>query len=311
MANECPKKEVKSNDVRVSEKAVESSEGEYEPDTASTEELDTSGSIRTYKTTVGTPKELIRPFQVLEFTLFINGKPARVLANTGTIGGTLISNKFVTTHNIPYTANTNLVALKMAVKGSRSTSNYKVKVMIHLGKMKIRDVEMMVTSVSDYDVLLSMDDLIKLGAVIDSRKNSIYFLDHKVRVTCEAKSTQPRSAIAIPEAVPDFPAMFPKVFVKEVPEELPPLHKVMHRITLKDTSNLAKTPTFKASQALIPKFKEWINKQLRAGILKRTSVPGGASMFIEAKSDGRICPLVDLLFRNDNTVPDHTQIPEQ
>ena len=101
MVNECPKKEVKSNDVRVSEEASESSEGEYEPDTDSTEELDASGSIRTYKTTVGTPKEPTMPFQALEFTRFINGTPARVLADTGTIGDILISNKFVTTHNIP------------------------------------------------------------------------------------------------------------------------------------------------------------------------------------------------------------------
>ena len=62
MANECPKKEVKSNHVRVSEEVSESSEGEYESDTNSTEKLDASGSIRTYKTTVGQPKELTRPF---------------------------------------------------------------------------------------------------------------------------------------------------------------------------------------------------------------------------------------------------------
>jgi len=120
MANECSKKEVKTNHVRLSEESLDSSEGEYEPDTDSTEELDGSGSIRTYKTTVGTPKD--RPFQALEFTININGKPARALADTGTIGGTLISNKFVTTHNIPYTARKNPVTLKMAVKGSRSTS---------------------------------------------------------------------------------------------------------------------------------------------------------------------------------------------
>ena len=101
MANECPKKEVKSNHVRVTEETPDSSEGEYEPDTDSTEELDASGSIRTYKTTVRTSKEPTRPFLALEFTLFINGKPARVLTNTGTIGGTLISNKFVTSTTFP------------------------------------------------------------------------------------------------------------------------------------------------------------------------------------------------------------------
>jgi len=116
MANYCPKKEVKTNNVCLSEEAPDSSEGEYEPNIDSTEELDGSGSIRTYKTTVGTPKN--RPFQALEFTININGKPARGLADTDPIGGTLISNKFVTTHNIPYTARKNPVTLQIAVTGS-------------------------------------------------------------------------------------------------------------------------------------------------------------------------------------------------
>ena len=58
-----------------------------------------------------------------------------------------------------------------------------------------------------------------------------------------------------PEEVPDFLAMFPKVFVKEVPEELPLVPKIMHRISLIDPTKLLKTPTFKASQALMPKYK--------------------------------------------------------
>jgi len=60
MANECPKKEVKTNHVRLCEESPDGSEGEYEPDTDSTEEIDGSSSIRTYKTTVGMPKD--RPF---------------------------------------------------------------------------------------------------------------------------------------------------------------------------------------------------------------------------------------------------------
>jgi len=171
MANECPQKEVKTNHVRLSEESPDSSEGEYEPYTDRTEEPDGSGSVRTYKTTVGTPKD--RPFQALEFTININGKPTKALADTGTIGGTLISNKFVTTHNIPCTARKNPVTLKMAVKGSRSTCNFSVEVMIQLGNMKVDKVPMLVTPVSDYDILMSMDDLIRLGAVIDCQKNSI------------------------------------------------------------------------------------------------------------------------------------------
>ena len=47
----------------------------------------------------------------------------------------------------------------MAVKGSRSTSNYGCNVKIQIGRMKIPTVDMRVTPVSDYDVLISMDDL--------------------------------------------------------------------------------------------------------------------------------------------------------
>jgi len=57
MANECPKKEVKTNYVRLSEERPHSSEGEYEPNTDSTEKLDGSSSTRTYKTALGTLKD--------------------------------------------------------------------------------------------------------------------------------------------------------------------------------------------------------------------------------------------------------------
>jgi len=156
-----------------------------------------------------------------------------------------------------------------------------------------------------------MDHVIRLGAIIDCQKNSIYFCKYKVRVTCDGKSRDSRSAMTKPQEVPDFLAIFPKVFVKEVPEELPPVRKIMHRISLIDKTKLLKTSTFKAPQALMPKYKAWIKKQMNAGILQRTSVPGGASMFVEAKSDGRIRRLVDLRFRNDKTQADHTQIPGQ
>jgi len=244
IANECPKNEVKTNHVRLSEESPVSSKGEYEPDTESTEELDGSGSIRTYKATVGTPKD--RPFQALEFMININCKPARALADTGTIGGTLISNTFVTTRNIPYTARKKPVKLKMAVKGSRSTSNFSVEVMIQLGKIRVDKVPMLVKPVSEYDILISMDDLIRLGAVIDCQKNSIYFSKYKVRVTCDGKSRESRSAMTKPQEVPDFLAMFPKVFVKEVPVELPLVRKIMHRISLIGSTKLLKTPTFEA-----------------------------------------------------------------
>ena len=112
----------------------------------------------------------------------VNGRPARALADTGTIGGTLLSNRFVTTNNMPYKPRKNPVNLKMAVKRLRSTSDYSATVDVEIGKMKIRNVEMMITPVSDYDILLSMDDLTRMGAVIDCQKNSIYFPKYNVTI---------------------------------------------------------------------------------------------------------------------------------
>ena len=177
--------------------------------------------------------------------------------------------------------------------------------------MKVDKASLLVLPVSSYDILISMDDLIRLGAVINCQKNSIYFSMYKVRVTCDGKSRESRSAMTKPQEVRDFLAMFPKVFMQEVPEEVPPVRYIMHRISLIDLTKLWKTPSFKAPHALITKYKAWITKQMNGGILQRTSVPGGANMFVEAKPDGRIVPLGDLRFRNDNTQADHTQIPEQ
>jgi len=107
----------------------------------------------------------------------------------------LISNKFITTHNIPYTARKNPVSLKMAVKELRSTSNFSVEVMIRLGKMRVDKVPMVVALVSDYDILIIMEDLIRPEAVIDCQMNNLYISMYKVRVTGDGKSTESRSAM--------------------------------------------------------------------------------------------------------------------
>jgi len=240
MANECPKNEVKTNHFRASED-TEDKESEAESD--STEELNEDSSVLSFKTTVGTPPKA-QPFKALKFTILINGKSTRVLADTGTIGGTLISNKFVTTSNIPYTTKKKPVILKMAVKGSQYTSNYGCKVEILIGRMRIPNVDMIVTPVSDYDVLIIMDDLARFVAEINCQKSTIYFPDHKVRIHCDRKSTQLRSAMAKLQGKPYFPSLFPEVFVKEIPEELPLVRPMLQRIVLKDTTKPIQTPVF-------------------------------------------------------------------
>ena len=136
--------------------------------------------------------------------------------------------------------------LKIGVKGSGSTSNYSAIVDVEIAKMKVRNVKRMITPVSDYDILLSMDDATRMGAVLDCPKNCISFPMYKIRVHCDGNSAHQRLAMTSAQEVPDFPAMFPEAFVKELPEDLPPVRKMLHRIILKDPTNLLKTPTFKA-----------------------------------------------------------------
>jgi len=50
---------------------------------------------------------------------------------------------------------------------------------------------------------------------------------------------------------------------------------------------------------------------MNTGIVHRTIVPRGASVFVEPDRDGRIRPLVDLRFRNHETEANHILIPEQ
>ena len=64
-----------------------------------------------------TSPSTIKAYHALEGTMFINGKEARVLFDTGTIGANLISPAFVTTHRIPCTAMTEPTKILMAMKG--------------------------------------------------------------------------------------------------------------------------------------------------------------------------------------------------
>jgi len=74
---------------------------------------------------------------------------------------------------------------------------------------------MIVTHVSDYDVLISMDDLARFGADMRCRQSTIYFPVYKFRIYWNGKSTQARSPMAKCQERPDFPSLLPEAFVKQ------------------------------------------------------------------------------------------------
>jgi len=67
--------------------------------------------------------------------MFINGKKAKVLFDTGTIEANLISAAFVTTHGIPCIELKEPTKILMVMKGSRSKSNKECNVNLTIGKL--------------------------------------------------------------------------------------------------------------------------------------------------------------------------------
>jgi hypothetical protein len=256
MANDCPKKDIKTNRVAEdSESEDEEEEEDSGDEQSSTEEVFVGMILHSVKTTATTENNTT-PFQALEANININGHQARVLFDTGTIGTDLLSNRFISTHNIPYELLTKPRTLKMADKGSRSLANYKASVILEIGKYKFTPAPMMVTTLDTYDALIGFNFLHQNGAVIDCGKNSIYFPKAKLRIICTPKSTQLRSAMTHNEEHFDAPSKFPTVFVDTVPEILPPLRQINHRIRIKDPELTINMPQYKIGHNLLPKLKQ-------------------------------------------------------
>ena len=109
----------------------------------------------------------IKAHNALEETMFINGKEARVLFDTGMIGANLISAAFVTTHGIPCTAMKEPTKILMAMKGSQSESHKECTVDLAVDKLQTKGNKMLVRNLAKYDVLIGMAFLKQQGAIIE------------------------------------------------------------------------------------------------------------------------------------------------
>ena len=122
MARNCPSKNEKGKGKAPPKKEAASNlaeqHSEYDEVYINTLEFESYAAAKVKTTRPST----IKAPHALEGTMFINGKEARVLFDTGTIGANLISAAFVTTHGIPCTAMKEPTKILMAMKGSRSES---------------------------------------------------------------------------------------------------------------------------------------------------------------------------------------------
>ena len=177
----------------------------------------------------------IKAHYALEGTMFINGKEARVLFDTGTIEANIISVVFVTTHGIPCTAMKEQTKILMAMKESRSESYRKCTVDLSVHKLQKKGNKMLVENLVKYDALIGMPFLKQQGAINEFGGLAIDFPKFGIRINCTPTSGNIRAGVITTENVMDQDF---KVFPKVISEGLPPLRKINHEICLKPGKDL-------------------------------------------------------------------------
>ena len=105
--------------------------------------------------------------RALEVYGTVNGHQAKALFDAGTMGDNLISGKLVSTFQIPTQDLDTPISLKMAVKGSRSTINYKSQRLIQVGDITGDTTDALVCSLDNYDIFLVMPSITAHNAIID------------------------------------------------------------------------------------------------------------------------------------------------
>jgi len=191
-------------------------------------------------TTKTTCPTTIKAVHALEGTMFINGKEPKVLFDTGTIGASLISAAFVTTHGIPCIQMKEPTKILMAMKGSRSETNKECTVDLAVGKLHTKGNKMLVGNLAKYDALIGMPFLKLQAAMIECGGLAIDFPKLGIRVNCTPTSRHTRAAVVTTE---DVMSQHPPVFPEAIPEGLPPLRKINHQIRLIPGEELRNLPT--------------------------------------------------------------------
>jgi len=158
--------------------------------------------------------------------MFINGKEAKVLFDTGTIGANLISAAFVTTHGIPWIEMKEPTKILMAMKGSRSESNKECRDDLAVEKLKTKGNKMLVGNLVKYNALIGMPFQKQLGAIIECGGLAIECPKFGIRINCTPTSGHIRVAVVTTE---EEMGQHPEVFPEVIPEGLLPLRKINHK----------------------------------------------------------------------------------
>ena len=195
--------------------------------------------------------------RALEGNITVNSHKAKALFNTGTMGDNLISGKFVSTFQIPTQDLDTPISLKMAVKGSCSTINYKSQPVIQVGDETGDSTDALVCSLDNSHIFLGMPYLTADNAIIDCGNAIIFFPKKGITLPCrEANNT--RFSAMTSSNTPDFISEFPQVFSTKKITELPPLRKVNHHINLIQAKSAPSPKMFTVPDNILPAYRQII-----------------------------------------------------
>ena len=242
----------------------------------------------------------IKAHHALKGTMFIHGKEARLLFDTGMIEANLISAAFVTRYGIPCTAMKELTKILMAMKGSQSESHTEYTVDLAIDKLRTKGNKMLVENVAKYDALIGMPFLKQQEAIIKCGVLAIHFPKFGIRVNCPPTSGTIRAAVVTTK---DVMNQHPDVCPEVIPEGLLPLRKINHEIHLKPRTELGTLSTYSIPECWAKDICKWINEKMEQGIIVRKMVHGAAPIFAQEKKDKvRMRPLVDHTARKEISI---------
>ena len=182
MARNCPSKNDKGKEKAAPKKEAATNlaeqHSEYDDVYINTLEFESYAAARVKATRPST----LKAHHPLKGTMFINGKEARVLFDTGRIGANFISAAFVTTHGIPCTAMKEPTKVLMAMQGSRSESHKECRVDLAVDKLQMNGNKMLVGNLAKYDALIGMPFRKQQGAIIECGGLAIDFSKYGIRM---------------------------------------------------------------------------------------------------------------------------------
>ena len=226
------------------------------------------------------------------------------------MGDNLISGKLVSTIQIPTQDLDTPISLKMAVKGSHSTINYKSQPLIQVGDESGDTTDALVCLLDNYDIFLGMPYLTAHNAIIDCGNAIITFPKKGVTLTCK-KANNTRFSAMTNSDTPNFISEFPEVFPTKKIIELPPIRKVNHHINLIQARSAPSPKIFTVPDKILPAHRQIIKDWKAKQIIYPCEANNPVNIFPKLKPNGEIRLLADLVPRNDITKKNDSTIPNQ